>query len=690
MRTGREYRMKELAVLTYSERAAEIYRNNLEKLLGGKIHITTYCVEKDDIADRIDADLVLISAYDLYDLVKQCVPDDVQIMIPNLTIQKDSFQRIKDLPSGSRALLVNATFDMAVQSVEQIYQFGARHIELIPYSPYLENIEDITIAVTPGEKHNVPKWVERVIDIGNRVLDVSTIINILIYFNIEELFNTQDMKDYYRSIMPQNYNPRFQDKLNPFSMNDFLMANYRRGIIGFNPNGIILNYNSVAEKTLGHKKAEVIGENILSLFPEPIIRETIRNLKPMQKKQIRINGLDLLVDINVGNVSSTKICYLIFEQTRESATKLPDYKNQAIGHGYVAKYSFDDIVTNNDELKNLKRIAKLNAAFDSSVLILGESGTGKELFAQAIHNESKRKDNPFVAINCAAVAESLLESELFGYDEGAFTGARRGGKKGLFELAHSGTLFLDEIGEMQVHLQARLLRVLQEKEITHIGGNRVISVDVRVIAATNQDIAQLIRSGAFRKDLFYRLNVITLKLPSLRERKEDLPILIEAFKRQMEADFTIHPLVMDEFRKHDWDGNIRELRNNIEYFKNLRKPQIDIDDVPFLQLRKTAPTGAGNVDLSDALGAKLSECLPEVLHILEVLDQARKKGTTLGRRTMAEASLARFRYLSEMKIRDLFSQMSDRGLITILRGRGGTRITEKGTAFLEASGPRPV
>ncbi|MFA6508423.1 MAG: sigma 54-interacting transcriptional regulator, partial [Treponemataceae bacterium] len=624
--------MKELAVLTYSEKAADLYCGNLEKLLRGKIHITKYCVEKDDINDRIGADLVMISAYDLYDLVKRYVPDDVQIMIPNLTIPKSSFQQIKNLPVGTRALLVNANFDMAVQSVEQIYQFGARHIELIPYSPYLEDIEDIAIAVTPGEKQNVPKWVETVIDIGNRVIDVSTIINILIYFNIEELFNTEDMKDYYRSIMPQNYNPRFQDKLNPFSMNDFLMANYRRGIIGFSPNGIILNYNSVAEKTLGHKKASIIGENILSLFPEPIIRETIRNLKPMQKKQIQINGRDLLVDITIGNVSSTKICYLIFEQIRESATKLPDYKSQAIGHGYVAKYSFDDIVTRNEELMNLKRIAELNAAFDSSVLILGESGTGKELFAQAIHNASKRKDNPFVAINCAAVAESLLESELFGYDEGAFTGARRGGKKGLFELAHCGTLFLDEIGEMQVHLQARLLRALQEKEITHIGGNRVISVDVRVIAATNRDITQLIQSGSFRKDLFYRLNVITLKLPNLSKRKEDLPLLIDEFKKQMGTDFTIHPFVMKEFQKHGWDGNIRELRNYIEYFQNLRKRQIDISDVPFLQMKATTRTQFefGEHDRTRAEKEELGENLPEALYILEVLDDARINGRVLG------------------------------------------------------------
>jgi len=678
--------VKELAVLTYSEKAADIYYGNLERLVGSRIHIAKYCVENNTVNDRIDADLVLTSTYDLFDLVRLRVPDDVQIMIPTLTIQKDSFRLIKELPAGTRALLVNANFDLAVQSVEQIYQFGARHIELIPYSPYIENNDDIKTAITPGEAQNVPKWVETVIDIGNRVIDASTLINILIFFNIEDLFNTEDIKRYYRELMPQNYSPQTCSKLNPFSMDDFLMTHYKRGIIGFSPKGVILNFNSVAEKTLGRDRSLVIGKNILSLFPEPIIRETIRNLKPMQGKQIRINGIDLIIDLNIGVVSSTKICYLVFEPVRESAIRLPDYKSQAIGHGYVAKYTFNDIVTRNDEMKNIIRIAELNAEADSSVLILGESGTGKELFAQAIHNASKRRDNPFVAINCAAVAESLLESELFGYDDGAFTGARRGGKKGLFELAHSGTIFLDEIGEMQVHLQARLLRVLQEKEITHIGGNRVISVDVRVIAATNSDISRLIQTGAFRKDLFYRLNVITLTLPSLRERKEDIPLLVEEFKRQMEAVFSIHPQVMIEFMNYDWEGNIRELRNCIELFKNLRKPEIDIHDVPFLRKKNMAAPSLDRESVQTGDGEdKLGLDLVDALHLLQILEEAKRNGMVVGRRRMAELSFAKYRYISEMRIRALLSRLRELGFVMIMKGRGGTRITEKGTSFLNST-----
>ena len=221
------------------------------------------------------------------------------------------------------------------------------------------------------------------------------------------------------------------------------------------------------------------------------------------------------------------------------------------------------------------------AKSDSSILITGESGTGKEMFAQSIHNSSKRKEFQFVAVNCGALPESLLESELFGYEEGAFTGAKRGGKPGLFELAHKGTLFLDEIEEMPLKLQRSLLRVLQEREVMRLGGDRLISVDIRLIAATNRDLKGLLSDGRFREDLYYRLNVLPLFVPPLRARKEDISSLISGFKKSFNWEFSLSASAGKAIFDYSWPGNIRQLRNCIEYISNLEIKTADIGDLPF-------------------------------------------------------------------------------------------------------------
>ncbi len=239
--------------------------------------------------------------------------------------------------------------------------------------------------------------------------------------------------------------------------------------------------------------------------------------------------------------------------------------------GFWAKHHFADILTRDPVMEQIKNRAAAYAAADSAVLIQGESGTGKELFAQSIHNASKRAKGPFVAINCAAIPENLLESELFGYETGAFTGAKKEGKAGLFELAHGGTLFLDEIGEIPRSLQTRLLRVLQEKEIMRVGGNKILPVDVRIISATNQDLKKNAREGKFREDLYYRLNVLQILIPPLRARKRDIELLAESFCRDYGGDTQrlkeIYPLL----NRYTWPGNIRELHNVMERYAVLER-----------------------------------------------------------------------------------------------------------------------
>ncbi|WP_426983802.1 sigma-54 interaction domain-containing protein [Brevibacillus borstelensis] len=233
--------------------------------------------------------------------------------------------------------------------------------------------------------------------------------------------------------------------------------------------------------------------------------------------------------------------------------------------------AFAEITGTSAVITRAKEMARRAAESDSTVLLLGESGTGKELFARAIHKASPRRNEPFVSLNCAAIPDTLMESEFFGYEEGAFTGARRGGKKGLFETADKGTIFLDEIGDMPMHLQGKLLRVLQEKQVVRVGGEgQPVGVDVRVVAATHRDLAQLVREGAFRQDLYYRLHVIPIHLPPLRERREDILPLAHLLLQKNAArlgkqlnGFT--PEVQARFVQHDWPGNVRELSNVVEY-----------------------------------------------------------------------------------------------------------------------------
>lgn len=253
----------------------------------------------------------------------------------------------------------------------------------------------------------------------------------------------------------------------------------------------------------------------------------------------------------------------------------------------TAKYQVDDIIGNCDIMLNLKESVRRVAKTNSSVLILGESGTGKELFAHSIHSASMRKKAPFICVNCGTIPEQLIESELFGYEEGAFTGAKKGGKMGLFQAAHGGTIFLDEIGDLPMAMQVKLLRVLQDKEIQKVGSNVREPINVRVVAATNKSLDEMIKAGQFRADLYYRLNVVTLNIPALRERKEDLPLLIKSLlakisQKESMGVIEVSRTAMEYLINYDWPGNVRELENVLERAINFVGPdkKIEIKHLP--------------------------------------------------------------------------------------------------------------
>jgi transcriptional regulator with PAS, ATPase and Fis domain len=326
---------------------------------------------------------------------------------------------------------------------------------------------------------------------------------------------------------------------------------------------------------------DVIGRNVTEVIENTRMHIVAKTGKPEVAQIQRIKGQDMIAN-RIPIFQNGKLVAVLGTVTFQDVRQLQalaatvDHLKQELAYykrefrrKLGAVYNFDQIVGASPKMQEVKNLAQKVAKSDTTVLITGESGTGKELFAHAIHAASRREMGPFIRVNCAAIPDTLLESELFGYEEGAFTGALQKGKKGKFELADHGTILLDEIGDMPLPLQAKLLRVLQEKEVERVGGMRPVSVDVRVIASTNRDLQRSIKEGKFREDLFYRLNVVTLTIPPLRERLEDLPLLVsDLLDDLMEstgiAVREIDPDFWDMLRGYSWPGNIRELRNVLE------------------------------------------------------------------------------------------------------------------------------
>ena len=363
--------------------------------------------------------------------------------------------------------------------------------------------------------------------------------------------------------------------------------------------GVITHINEPYGRFLGLNSSEQIGKHITDVVENTRMHIVAQTGKAEINASQSIRGENMLVQripIKENGKVIAVFGQVTFKNIREVgqlATKLSDLESQVrryqkeLNSLRTTRYCFDSIIGESPSLLRLKKEALQAAATNLSVLISGESGTGKELFAQSIHNAGSRKFQPFIRLNCAAIPKDLLEAELFGYDKGAFTGAKSTGKPGKFELADKGSLFLDEIGDLPLEMQPKLLRALEEKEFERIGGNRVIHSDFRLIAASNQDLDGMVDRGEFRADLYYRLNVVPLHIPPLRERAEDVVLLANHLLQQICAD-SMQPLVDFSpaaealLKQHAWPGNVRELNNVIERtMATMAGERITPADLPF-------------------------------------------------------------------------------------------------------------
>ena len=348
-----------------------------------------------------------------------------------------------------------------------------------------------------------------------------------------------------------------------------ILDNSLEGIITIDRNSNITAINPSAQKLIGFKEIDVLGKNAINIVPNLNLNEYIDNNKGSYNEIITINNKEIMctripIEVNKNSVGAIAT----FHETETIQKMEHVIRKKLYIKGHIANASFSDLTGESVDFKKAISMAKTFAKTDSNILINGETGTGKELFAQSIHNHSKKALGPFIVINCAALPPNILESELFGYVGGAFTGANKAGKPGLFEVAHTGTVFLDEISEMDYLNQGRLLRVLQEKNVVRLGSDTVIPIDVRVIAASNKDLIELVRENKFRNDLYFRLNVLTLNLPPLKNRNEDILLLanfsLMKFNEKYNKNLSFSKDALSLLNSYDWPGNVRELYNIIE------------------------------------------------------------------------------------------------------------------------------
>ncbi|MEA4987419.1 MAG: sigma 54-interacting transcriptional regulator [Anaerovorax sp.] len=361
-------------------------------------------------------------------------------------------------------------------------------------------------------------------------------------------------------------------------------------------------------------------------------------------------------------------------------------KEKLQSKGYVAVHSFSNLLGTSPRLLEEKEKAKKLAKTDLTVLIEGESGTGKELFASSIHNASNRKNGPYVAANFSAFPEELMESELFGYEEGAFTGARKGGKRGLFEQADGGSIFLDEIGDISARMQTKLLRVLQEKEIMPLGGNNIKKVDIRVIAATNKNLKEMVHNGQFRADLYFRLKMGCIHLPTLREMPEEIKPLVKHFiKKELGHSIEVEDEVFNVFQKLRWNGNVRELYNTIKYMLAVRQKEnhLCICDLPDTHFFEFTTDDTDHIKSAQSFANFFESISVELFEILQAVSNLQKQKRIAGRVNIARYLTNCGKHCTEGQVRTRLKQLEREDYLILKKGRSGASLTKKGEMVLE-------
>lgn len=677
-----------LLVLAFHQESLNAIINHLHE-----VGLSQHCIISGktitEVNNSLSPDLILATNEAVYKMNKNSIDTTIPYIIAKRSINFANIKELLSLPRNSRVYLVTNMKEAAEETINTLLEVGIVH-SYTPYYGQLEIDPSISIAVTPGEIKLVPTSISKTIDIGHRLLDMSTLFEIYEFFGIST-FNTNNQLSarYIQSVvsLTKNLNQEIMQSRGLHKSLEGIVDQVEEGLIVYDQSNQIISINMQATQLLGTDNIELLNKNINNI---PVhFYQAFMQVEMDRENFIDIHQTPYYIRkkrIFVGTkVFATIIIFEKIDRIKNIETK---YRRSTQQKTFIAKHNFIDIKTNSKDMISLIKKAKKMAYSNSTIFIYGETGTGKEVMAQAIHSASKRKNGPFVAINLAAIAESLVESELFGYEKGAFTGASQSGNVGLFERAHKGTIFLDEIGDASPVIQNRLLRVLQEREIQRVGGSHPIPIDIRVITATNKNLKELISENKFREDLFYRLNILPIELIPLRKRKEDILLLSEMFVKEFEeklqrSKITFSKAATDIMLKYEWPGNVRELRNTIEYLAHVCGSEITPDDLPFYS---DVLVKHSIISQEDSLKKTLKEkgFLEDCYHILHILNCRKEEGKGIGRNQLSKliSDSKTNKSLSEQQLRYRLEILSEMRLIDVGKGRKGSTINYKGEYFL--------
>ncbi len=656
--------MNKILVVTIGSTTEKSLYNQLQSTIGSFVDVQS--IRGNEFKNNEEYELLVFSSPDSFKYVQSRTQVTVPYIIAERVVNHKKLIKLVALPKESRVLVVNDSAETAREAINQLKILGIDHLRFTPYYPGIEmqDFSKYDVAITLGEPQLVPNSFSTCIDLGTRIIAIKSIHEIVEKIGLANQFNQRLTEQYIKDIVDvmKTIEESRKELIKSETLLESIINNVEQGIVCMDQDCVINRVNEKMETILGRHSKDILGRTINQVLGISDIEELLKESRILEINEHRY--LCVTSEVNDDNEKRYVITFENINRLRNKDIKLKQYY---LNQKHVHMHTFVDYMTKNQANLVMLEKAKRFALTESNILVQGENGTGKEILAQAIHRHSKRREKPFLPINITAISDNLLESELFGYEPGAFTGADKNGKVGIFEKAEGGTVFIDEIGDAPLSFQARLLRVIQEKRIRRVGGHEEIPIDVRIVSATNKDLLKMVEDKSFREDLYFRLNVLPLKTIPLRERREDIVYLLDVFLRAFKEkfDLTLDEIfeaeVLERLKSHNWRGNVRELLNFTEFIGAIySSTPIKLLELPeYLQ-----------AEITKESIIKIDYLEYRVLGLLS-LDRY------TGRRKITEELTNQNVEVTEGQVRGIYSKLESKGLLDLFE-RKGARMTLRG------------